>query len=215
MPGTPKPLGAFVTPRSSDPTMPCSFVAVASLALAPMTPPTRTPMANPLLGVMSQIAQRPAVAITPMPAALATAAFPQIAVADDGGIVDALVNLVLSGVVLAFLAFIGSYALQAAQAVGESAEAIIEYDKKMAEQQPKQEARSNKKDEAVYDDTGSGAVSDDKIMKEIAERKKRGKGSFQVGADGKKFAPWLVRAGRAATSQHARPVPALAWHAKG
>ena len=114
--------------------------------------------------------------------------------------------LVLSGVVLAFLAFIGSYALQAAQAVGESAEAIIEYDKKMAEQQPKQEARGNKKDEAVYDDTGSGAVSDDKIMKEIAERKKRGKGSFQVGADGKKFAPWLVRAGRAA-STHARCLP--------
>ena len=34
-------------------------------------------------------------------------------------------------------------------------------------------------------------MTDEEVAREIAARKKMGKGSFQKTADGKKFAPWL------------------------
>ena len=36
-----------------------------------------------------------------------------------------------------------------------------------------------------------GLFGDEQIAAEMAARKKKGKGSFQVAADGRKFAPWL------------------------
>merc|ERR1711924_323521 len=67
----------------------------------------------------------------------------------------------------------------------ETAEYINEKGQRM------KEAKKNMDDAAVFDDSGSGAVSAAQIKAEIESREKNGRGSFQTGANGQVFAPWI------------------------
>ena len=100
---------------------------------------------------------------------------------------DAGVNLLLSVIVLGFLAYIGNYFLQAATTVGEEAAKVAKYQKQQSQNAPSRP----RSDGPVFDDTGSGAVSDAQVAAELESRKKKGRGSFQKSADGRAFAPWL------------------------
>jgi len=126
-------------------------------------------------------------AVLPLAAALANAPAP--ALADDFDIVGTVVNVGLTGATLGFAAFIGKFALEAAGEMGNYAGKVIEYDREMEKQRPK--GKKPKQTEPVYDDSGSGAVSDAQVRKEMEVMKKKGRGSLQKAAGGVKFAPWL------------------------
>lgn len=145
--------------------------------------PPGTPLRS---GVSLQKPWTTAMPLSPAAIGSALAAFPTAAIADDGGgIVDGIVNLVLTGFVLAFVAFIGIYVKDAIVEVGDTVQGRIEYNKANPGQK---QAVATK--EAIYDDTGSGAVSDDQIRKEIKYREEKGAGSKQV-LGGKRVAPWM------------------------
>jgi len=155
------------------------MIALASSALAFSTPPT--PMRNFRPSFAS-----PAVAAYPTFGAISLASMPLPAFADDGfDIVGGIVNLVLTAAVLGFFAFISSYVLEAVGTVGEQVGKIAEYDAAQPKGGPKRSS------EPVFDDSGSGAVSEAQIQAELVNRKKRGKGSLQKSASGVSFAPWM------------------------
>ena len=159
-----------------------ALVVDAALAFAP----TPTPSKAPLL-------LRSAIATPTMPARFATAAvtlanIPSAALAEDGDIVDTVINGVLSVVVLGFIAFIGSYLFKAVGEVGNTLEDRAEYDREMNAANPGR--KQSVKQENMYDDSGSGAVSEAEIQAEIEYRKKNGSGSKQV-LSGKRVAPWM------------------------
>lgn len=111
---------------------------------------------------------------------------PAAAVADSGGgIVDGIINAGLTVVLLGFAAFIGSYLLEAVKELGTQGAAIAEYDRN----NPVRKAPVER-DAVVFDDSGSGAVSDEEIRKEVEYREKYGAGTKQV-LGGKRVAPWM------------------------
>lgn len=136
--------------------------------------------------------RRPALAAAPIAASLVSLPNAALAFATlenskepEFDLVDAIINAGLSIIVLAFLAFIGNYFLQAAVAVGEGAQAIA--DAGILES----EKPTYEKGETVYDDSGSGGKTDAQIREELAARAARGPGSKQQNSGGRAFAPWM------------------------
>ena len=165
-------------------------LATSALAFSQGRPAVQQRPVAAFTPVSQQAAQRAA----PLPLAATFASIPGSALAyaapppEDGSIVDTLVNAGLTVVVLGFVAFIGSYIFQAVAEVGNQAGKIAEYDREMAKTAPKKKMDPKA---IVFDDIGSGAVSDEQVKKELEFRKKRGPGSKQVGSDGKRLAPWM------------------------
>lgn len=92
----------------------------------------------------------------------------------------------LTAFLLGFVAFIGYYGLQAAGSIAETAGEVGQVLSAEAKK-----PKPPKPTEAVYDDSGSGAVSDRQVQAELKSRKAKGKFSNQKSATGKSFAPWM------------------------
>jgi hypothetical protein len=100
----------------------------------------------------------------------ASAQIPAPAFAEGFDIVGGLVNITLLAIVLGFVAYIVSFAAEAVTSLGETGEAISKSGILDGSSSPRGSS------EPVYDDSGSGAVSDAQVGQELASRKKRGKG---------------------------------------
>lgn len=110
--------------------------------------------------------------------------------ADGGGgfdIVGTALNVVFTAVCLGLVAYIASFATQAAGEIGSQTAEVVKYRMDEAASKPKDGGRKG----TVYDDTGDMSVSDEQVRAELKYREEKGKGSIQNSADGKKFAPWL------------------------
>lgn len=161
-------------------------------------PAARAPAAGP-----AKVAETALPATVPLAVALANAPAP--ALADDFDIVGTVVNGGVTVATLGLAAFIGRYVLEIVQEVGNQAGKMAEYDREVERQRPKQKPK--KQTGAIFDDSGSGAVSDAQVQKEMEVMKKKGRGSFQVGGGGVKFAPWLdIDEGAVAEVKKARAV---------